>query len=161
MDIWILEETPIQINCTSSRVFKLLLFFKCFSTHLKIPFRFREYGGGRLLNILPLWSWWWTGRPGVLRFMGSQRVGHDWATELNWTDGVILQKKKGGGDSEGDQISDKLFGVFSYIFIGVSVYLWCACLCMHACVRHACVHHTCACKLYIGTHTWHWLKLKM
>ena len=31
-------------------------------------------------------SWWWTGRPGVLWFMGSQRVGHDWATELNWTD---------------------------------------------------------------------------
>ena len=28
--------------------------------------------------------WWWTGRPGVLRFMGSQRVGHNWATELNW-----------------------------------------------------------------------------
>ena len=27
-------------------------------------------------------SWWWTGRPDVLRFMGSQRVGHDWATEL-------------------------------------------------------------------------------
>ena len=30
-------------------------------------------------------SWWWTGRPGMLRFMGSQRVGHDWATELNWS----------------------------------------------------------------------------
>ena len=30
------------------------------------------------------WSWWRTGRPRVLRFMGSQRVGHDWATELNW-----------------------------------------------------------------------------
>ena len=28
-------------------------------------------------------SWWWTGRPGVLWFMGSQRVGHDWVTELN------------------------------------------------------------------------------
>ena len=28
--------------------------------------------------------WWWTGRPGMLRFMGSQRVGHNWATELNW-----------------------------------------------------------------------------
>ena len=28
-------------------------------------------------------NWWWTGRPGVLRFMGSQRVGHDWVTELN------------------------------------------------------------------------------
>ena len=40
------------------------------------------------------WTWvrvnskslWWTGRPGVLRFMGSQRVGHNWATELNWTE---------------------------------------------------------------------------
>ena len=31
-------------------------------------------------------SWWWTGRPGVLRFMRSQRVRHDWATELNWTE---------------------------------------------------------------------------
>ena len=30
-------------------------------------------------------SWWWTGRPGMLWFMGSQRIGHDWATELNWT----------------------------------------------------------------------------
>ena len=31
-------------------------------------------------------SWLWTGRPGVLQFMGLQRVGHDWATELNWTE---------------------------------------------------------------------------
>ena len=31
-------------------------------------------------------SWWWTGRAGVLWFMGSQRVRHDWATELNWTE---------------------------------------------------------------------------
>ena len=31
-------------------------------------------------------SWWWTGRPGVLWFMGSQRVGHDWATDLIWSD---------------------------------------------------------------------------
>ena len=29
-------------------------------------------------------SWWQTRRPGVLQSMGSQRVGHDWATELNW-----------------------------------------------------------------------------
>ena len=32
--------------------------------------------------------WWWTGRPGMRRFLGSQRVGHDWVTELNWTEGV-------------------------------------------------------------------------
>ena len=31
-------------------------------------------------------SWQWTGRPGVLQSMGSQRVGHNWVTELNWTD---------------------------------------------------------------------------
>ena len=30
------------------------------------------------------WSWWWTGKPGVLQSIGSQRVGHDWAAELNW-----------------------------------------------------------------------------
>ena len=31
-------------------------------------------------------SWWWTGKLGVLQSMGSQKVGHDWATELNWTE---------------------------------------------------------------------------
>ena len=30
-------------------------------------------------------SWWWTGRPCMLWFMGLQRVWHDWATELNWS----------------------------------------------------------------------------
>ena len=35
-------------------------------------------------------SLWWIGRPSVLRFMGSQRVRHDWATELNWTEHVWL-----------------------------------------------------------------------
>ena len=39
-------------------------------------------------------SWWWTGRPGVLQSMGSQRVKHNWVTELNWTesnvDGTLL-----------------------------------------------------------------------
>ena len=31
-------------------------------------------------------SWWWTGRPDMLQFMGSQRVRHDWVTRLNWTE---------------------------------------------------------------------------
>ena len=30
-------------------------------------------------------GWWWTGKPGVLQSMGLQRVGHNWATKLNWT----------------------------------------------------------------------------
>ena len=29
-------------------------------------------------------SWWWSGRPGILQSMGSQRVRHNWVTELNW-----------------------------------------------------------------------------
>ena len=43
--------------------------------------------------------WRWTGRPGMLRFMGSQRVRHDWETELNWTtwlqDSINQQRKEG------------------------------------------------------------------
>ena len=38
-------------------------------------------------------SWWWTGKPGVLQSMGSQRIRHDWVTELNWTSknyGILL-----------------------------------------------------------------------
>ena len=41
-------------------------------------------------------SWWWTGRPGVLQSMGSQRIGHDWVTELNYMKDLsysILLKK--------------------------------------------------------------------
>ena len=34
-------------------------------------------------------SWWWTGRPGVLQFIGLQRDGHDWVSKLNWTEWLI------------------------------------------------------------------------
>ena len=40
-------------------------------------------------------SWWWTGRPDVLRFMGLQRVGHDWATDLIWSDLISAKNKLG------------------------------------------------------------------
>ena len=36
------------------------------------------------MSLSKLGSWWWTGRPGVLRFIGLQTVGHNWVTELNW-----------------------------------------------------------------------------
>ena len=35
------------------------------------------------MSLGRLRSWWWIGRPGVLQFMGSQRIGHNWVTELN------------------------------------------------------------------------------
>ena len=48
-------------------------------------------------------SWWWTGRLGVLQFMGLQRVGQDWATELNWTEnpaGVLLPTEQNGQNTK-------------------------------------------------------------
>ena len=35
-------------------------------------------------------SWWWTGKPGMLQSMWSQRVGYDWVTELNWLVNITI-----------------------------------------------------------------------
>ena len=70
-------------------------------THLERPWcweRLKAGGAGDdrgwdgWMTLLTQWrwvwinsgSWWWTGKPGVLCFMGLQRVGHDWVTELNF-----------------------------------------------------------------------------
>ena len=70
-------------------------------THLKRPWCWERWKAGgegddrewdgwmaSLTQWIWVWvnseSWWWTGRSGVLQSMGLQRVGHDWATELNW-----------------------------------------------------------------------------
>ena len=74
-------------------------------THLKTPWCWKRLraeekgttedemvGCHRRLKWTWVWvdsgSWWWTGRPGVVWFMGLQRVGHDWVTELNWVLGI-------------------------------------------------------------------------
>ena len=44
-------------------------------------------------------SWWWTGRPGMLRFMGSQRVGHYWTDEFYGDGYALLAYCCGGGNS--------------------------------------------------------------
>ena len=50
-------------------------------------------------------SWWWTGRPGVLRFMGSQRVRHDWATEVrHWK--MDAQACPSGSDGNRDAMQE-------------------------------------------------------
>ena len=76
-------------------------------THWKRPWCWEGLGTGGEEDdrgwdgwmVSPIWwtwvwvnsgSWWWTGRPGVLRCMGSQRVGHDWTTELNWTELILI-----------------------------------------------------------------------
>ena len=91
-------------------------------------------------TILRVWvnsrSWWWTGSPGMLWFMGLQRVGHDWATELNWTDilsiensktkGIyvesrnmvhrnLLAKKKWRQNNNNNNINEKVFHFFSFL----------------------------------------------
>ena len=69
-------------------------------THLKRPWCWERLKAGRegddrgwdgwmasLTQWTRIWvnsgSWWWTGRPGVLKSMGSQRVRPNWVTELN------------------------------------------------------------------------------
>ena len=50
-------------------------------------------------------SWWWTGRPGVLQFMGSRRVRHNWATELNWSEALgngNFRRSPGGSNLQPD-----------------------------------------------------------
>ena len=70
-------------------------------THWKRPWCWARLkaggeGGDRGLDSWmpsPMWwrwvrggsgSWWWTGKPGMLHCIGSQRVGHGWVTDLNW-----------------------------------------------------------------------------
>ena len=43
------------------------------------------------MSLSKLWEFWWTGKPCVLQSMGSQRVRHDWATELNWMSYCLIQ----------------------------------------------------------------------
>ena len=65
--------------------------------------RRRRWQRMRWLASPTQWTWvwvnsgslWWTGRAGVLQFMGSQRVRHDWATELNWTEDTFQRNQKG------------------------------------------------------------------
>ena len=76
-------------------------------THLKRPWCWERLGAGgeaddrgwygwkaSLTRWTWVWvnsgSWWWTGRPGMVQFMGSQRVRHDCATELNWTEDTYI-----------------------------------------------------------------------
>ena len=49
-------------------------------------------------------NWWWTGKPGVLQSMGSQRVGHDWATEQQQPTKYGVQFKSWGNNSEWNKV---------------------------------------------------------
>ena len=59
------------------------------------------------------WSSWWTGRPGVLQSMVSQRVGPDWVTELNWTVILILLLLS---------LCGYIFCIYYYIYFTIILY---------------------------------------
>ena len=65
----------------------------------KDPDSAKDWGLEEMGMALPAWwtwvwvnsrRWWWTGKPGMLQSLGSQRVRHDWATELNSTSDFLL-----------------------------------------------------------------------
>ena len=86
-------------------------------------------GRGGLMASLTQWtwvwvnsgSWWWTGRPGVLWFMGSQRVEHDWATEVNWTGPFYLLIQLSLGQKDFSNHSAKLTGLFMLLVCSLSI----------------------------------------
>ena len=67
-------------------------------------------------------SWWWTMRPGMLQFMGSQRVGQDWATELNWTN-IPGSREFFPFNWLAEGISENLLYIHTYIYIYIYIYI--------------------------------------
>ena len=66
-------------------------------------------------------SWWWKGRPGVLQFMGLQRVRHDWATELNWTEPC---RQINPNLQEVNYLTKVLYDVFSLSLVSKAPWWW-------------------------------------
>ena len=61
-------------------------------------------------------SWWWRGRPAVLQSMRSQRVGHDWGIELNWTSVSLILKWQVSPKPTFSSLEMTTLKSFSYFF---------------------------------------------
>ena len=78
-------------------------------------------------------SWWWTGSPDVLQSMGSQRVGHNWVTELNWTEPTVVflpgeshrQRVSVGYNPWGCKESNINIQTLTLWYIYTHAYMWC------------------------------------
>ena len=114
-------------------------------THWKRPCCWEGLGAGGegddrgwdVWMALPAWctwvwvnsrSWWWIGRLGMLQFMGSQRVRHDWATDLNWTETLITVMLNGLPWKQTEIILSIFFFFFWYctqvLYFKLFCWLW-------------------------------------
>ena len=72
-----------------------------------------------------VWSFWWTGRPGVLQSMESQRVGHDWVTELNSpVDHVLSELTDKTHLAGGQGHAQLIFNPVFCLWVGLYSLLW-------------------------------------
>ena len=86
---WSWNSNPLAIWCEELTHLRRLWYWE----RLKVGGEGYDRGWDGWMASLTKWtwvwvnsrSWWWTGRPGVLQSIGSQRVRYDWAIELNWT----------------------------------------------------------------------------
>jgi len=95
-------------------------------------------------------SWWWTGKPGMLQFLGSQRVGHDWVTELQQIHNADTQCTESQREAKEQK---RNFYVSSFLAIKYEFYFtgW---ICFQA--HPGCWRHTvpCSCGTEVSISSW-------
>ena len=97
-------------------------------------------------------SWWGTGRSGVLRFMGLQRVGHDWVTDLIWSDSISL-------DTQSMFYLFILLSMDLFWFLKIYSYTQCYYEYSLLCVQtHKCENVSCVC---LGCRQWRSKRLEV
>ena len=101
-------------------------------------------------------SWWWTGRPGMLQSMGSQRIRHDWESRLNWTCTILHSHQQCMRVSVSPHPHQHLLLFFHYNYpVCVKVVSHCGfdlhfcneggCEGFFMCSLSTCIHNSCAC----------------
>ena len=101
---------------------------------LKVGGEGDDRGWDGWMASLTQWRWWQTVRPGVLQSMGSQRVGHDWATELNWAVKVRYETYGSRRHSSFRGLKNNKIPSYTFSFkCSLLIYLFLTALGLHGC----------------------------